>query len=104
MKHFKHLNVEAVVWLSGLVLLACMNPSDDSHLSLCPLKNLGMAWCPGCGLGHSISYFFHGNILMSLKCHVLGIPTVFILTARSFSLLRKSFGQLTTSTEKTGEE
>jgi hypothetical protein len=87
----KKINPEIIIWISGLIILAAINPNDQSHFSICPFHNLGFKYCPGCGLGHSISYLFHGSIRQSIECHILGIPAVVILTYRIISLLKKSF-------------
>ncbi|AMR34436.1 hypothetical protein A0256_05195 [Mucilaginibacter sp. PAMC 26640] len=70
-----------------MVCLAFTNPANHSHFSLCPLKQIGITWCPGCGLGHSIAYFFHGDISRSFQAHWLGIPAVFIILYRIYRLI-----------------
>jgi hypothetical protein len=86
----KKVDSEAWIWIAGLTVLAIINPDSNSHFTLCPFKNLGFNYCPGCGLGHSISYLFHGNIKASLQSHILGIPSVMILSVRTISLIIKS--------------
>jgi hypothetical protein len=81
---------ELSVWITALLLLAFMPPTD-THFSLCPLNALGADFCPGCGLGHSISWFFHGNIIESLKTHPLGIAAVIIILFRISKLIRRCF-------------
>jgi hypothetical protein len=49
---------------------------------------MGFKYCPGCGLGHSISYFLHGEVTRSLQTHPLGIIATVILVSRIFSLLK----------------
>ncbi|MEN8224828.1 MAG: DUF2752 domain-containing protein [Bacteroidota bacterium] len=56
--------------------------------SLCPFHNLGFHWCPGCGLGHSISWLFRGDIVQSFHAHPLGIPAVLVLSIRVFNIFR----------------
>jgi len=90
-KAIRKINLEAFVWLAGLSLLAMMNPDGTQHYSLCVFKNLGLNFCPGCGLGHSISYFLHGDLLRSWQAHPLGAIATIILLSRAFSLLRMSF-------------
>ncbi|WP_233276895.1 DUF2752 domain-containing protein [Mucilaginibacter paludis] len=65
-----------------MLTLCLSNPYQAAHFELCPLKLLGINWCPGCGLGHSISYLFHGNIPASLHAHWLGIPAIIIIFRR----------------------
>ena len=78
---------EAIAWSCGLILLAFMNPAARGEESLCLFHQLGIPFCPGCGLGHSISWFFHGNIAASLAAHPLGIVAVFILLHRIYSII-----------------
>lgn len=65
-----------------------MSPEKDVHFTFCILKLSGFNFCPGCGLGHSISYFFHGNIQASLSSHPLGIFAVIIILLRIFKLIQ----------------
>jgi hypothetical protein len=67
-------------------MLAFMNPGTDPHYSFCFFKFLGIHFCPGCGIGHSISYLFHGNISASLSAHPLGIFAVVIILSRIYKL------------------
>jgi hypothetical protein len=82
---------ELVFWLAALISLALTDPSKASHYTLCPLKLAGITWCPGCGTGHAISYFFHGDINASFHAHWLGIPAVFILMHRVYVLVVRNF-------------
>jgi hypothetical protein len=77
---------ELTFWVSALLLLALISPTDN-HYSLCPLNAVGISFCPGCGLGHSISWLFHGNIEKSLVSHPLGIFAVAVLIHRIITLL-----------------
>ncbi|HVW95597.1 MAG TPA: DUF2752 domain-containing protein [Mucilaginibacter sp.] len=77
---------ELAFWVAALTSLALTNPGNASHFSLCPLKMLGITWCPGCGLGHSISFLFHGDIKSSFHAHWLGIPALFVILYRIYTL------------------
>jgi hypothetical protein len=84
---------ELVFWIAALIALALTNPTPDSyrdqaHFTLCPLKLLGFNWCPGCGLGHAISFLFHGDIRRSFHAHWLGIPALIIIVYRIYVLIR----------------
>jgi hypothetical protein len=79
--------LEAVVWLIGLLSLAMMDPGVD-HISMCPLKSLGIEYCPGCGLGRSVSFLLRGQFAESFAAHPLGIFAVIILTYRIFHLTK----------------
>ncbi|TSD65067.1 DUF2752 domain-containing protein [Inquilinus sp. KBS0705] len=79
---------ELIFWIVALTCLAFTNPVGKSHFSLCPLKAMGISWCPGCGLGHAIAYLFHGDIKNSFHAHWLGIPATGIILYRIVTLLR----------------
>lgn len=79
-------NREAVIWITALLLLAVDDPGAH-HYTLCPFHNAGLNICPGCGLGRSITLFFHGEITTSLQTHPLGIAAVFMLTYRAVKLI-----------------
>lgn len=81
--------LELILWMVALTLLAAAKPVDhrqEYHFTFCPLANLGWSWCPGCGLGRSITQLFHGNIKESLHFHWLGIPAVLIIGFRIVTL------------------
>lgn len=84
----KRVPFEAICWLSGLVSLAWLNP-HATHLSLCPLKNAGLDFCPGCGLGTSISLLLHGELMASLETHPLGMFAVVVLSLRIRDLTKQ---------------
>ncbi|HVW15634.1 MAG TPA: DUF2752 domain-containing protein [Mucilaginibacter sp.] len=77
---------ELIFWLSALTALALTDPEGAVHFSLCPLKAMGVTWCPGCGLGHSISWLFRGDIRNSFHAHSLGIPATAIILYRIYHL------------------
>jgi hypothetical protein len=83
----KRIPLEAIVWFSGLIVLAFYEPTQN-HVSICPLYRLGFDFCPGCGLGRSISFLFHGEIIRSLTTHPLGIFAVIVLSFRIVHLLK----------------
>lgn len=83
-------NFEGFLWLLALLLLAFMSPGLDEP-SLCAFRWLGIESCPGCGLGHSISAAFHGQIAASFDFHPLGIFAIFILSIRSFTVFKDYF-------------
>jgi hypothetical protein len=89
-KHFFLKYFELAFWIAAIVSLAFTDPAGPVHFSLCPLKALGITWCSGCGLGHSISYLFHGDINNSLHAHWLGIPAIVIILYRIYTLMLQS--------------
>lgn len=86
MKRFRNLPIELVFWIAALTVLAISNPTEH-HFTLCPLANLGLEdWCPGCGLGRSISYLFRGEFATSFHQHWLGMPALGIILYRIYQL------------------
>jgi len=79
---------ELTFWIAALTALALSNPTEP-HYTLCPLKLAGFSWCPGCGLGHAISFLFHGDIMASFHAHWLGIPAVIIIFHRVYVLVKR---------------
>ncbi len=91
----KKIPLEAIIWTLALIALALYRPTE-THITLCPLANLGFDFCPGCGLGRSISFLFHGDIKLSYEAHPLGIFAVIVLSFRIVKLVtlyHKLYGQ-----------
>lgn len=78
---------EALVWILGLAYLIFVHSPGESHFTICPLSNLGFEFCPGCGLGNSISYIFRGDFIASVHSHPLGIFALIIITLRIFTII-----------------
>ncbi|MCZ4224077.1 DUF2752 domain-containing protein [Pedobacter rhodius] len=88
MQHLKSFPLELFFWVTALVLLANTN-THAHHFTLCPLANLGFAdWCPGCGLGRSISHILHGEFAESFSEHWLGFPALLIIVHRIVTLIK----------------
>ncbi len=81
---------ELIFWAGALVYLSCINPAAE-HMSLCIFHWLGISWCPGCGIGHSISYALHGNWSEAWQAHFMGIPAIAIISFRITQLLQQYF-------------
>jgi hypothetical protein len=84
---------EALVWLLGITYLIFFVHAD-SHFTICPFNNLGISFCPGCGLGRSITLLFQLRFWDSFNTHPLGLMALIILLYRSITLLviyRKKF-------------
>jgi len=79
---------EASVWLVGLLTVMILNPADQ-HISICPFKNAGFEFCPGCGLGQSIGLLARGKFTESFHAHPLGIFAVLVISARIIQLIKK---------------
>ena len=91
MIRIKSLPLELIIWIGALTFLYCCNPYVEQS-SFCIVKILGFNWCPGCGIGHSISLLMHGEFQASFKAHWLGgfafiviIHRIVILTNNYFS-------------------
>jgi TM2 domain-containing membrane protein YozV len=39
--------LELVFWIGSLIAILMLEPQFENHLSLCPLNQLGLDWCPG---------------------------------------------------------
>ncbi len=97
---FKRSHLEAFFWIVAILALALTNPAEEGHASLCLFRNTGLGFCPGCGLGHAISWLFRGQLAASFHSHPLGIPAVVILLIRSFNLLRNDLKIKNTQTRE----
>ena len=83
-------NLEALMWITALGYLLFINPYEMQHFSLCLFNNIGIDFCPGCGLGRSISMIYHGDIYGSFFMHPLGLFALGVIIYRIISLLKKS--------------
>jgi hypothetical protein len=79
---------EAGIWITGLFFLVFINNPADVHFTVCPIGNLGLDFCPGCGLGNSISYLFRGDVIGSFNSHPLGLFALIVLLIRIIHLLK----------------
>ena len=87
-KYFLFVGLEASVWIAGLIFLFFLHDPTGSHFTICPLKNLGFDFCPGCGLGNSISFLFRGDLISSFHSHPLGIFALIIITIRIITIIK----------------
>jgi len=81
---------EATVWILGLLFLIFIHIPGETHFTICPLANLGFDFCPGCGLGNSISYLFKGDLISSFHSHPLGIFALIIIVLRIISIINNN--------------
>jgi hypothetical protein len=96
---FKVVELEALLWTAGLVYLVTVNPYHVQKFTLCPFHNLGIGFCPGCGLGRSIAFLFHGDLVHSLIAHPLGIIAFILITLRIVKLSFRSYKNYLTTKE-----
>ncbi|MDL1893440.1 DUF2752 domain-containing protein [Sphingobacteriales bacterium CHB3] len=80
------LPLELMFWVAALVYLAAINPDGNGLPTFCVLKALGITFCPGCGLGSSISHALHGEYIISLRHHPLGLFALIVIIHRVFTL------------------
>ena len=78
-------HLEWVVLLTGLVLMAILNPYT-LETSWCLIDLIGFTYCPGTGLGHSIAYLFRGEIINSLEANLMGPVAVVVLSLRIINI------------------
>jgi len=88
---FRFINLEAAVWILSLIFLFFLPLGSEPHFTLCPLKNLGFSFCPGCGLGKSIHCLFIFDFESSFAAHPLGIFALIIISARIIALIKKNY-------------
>ncbi|WP_420806189.1 DUF2752 domain-containing protein [Flavihumibacter solisilvae] len=58
----------------------------SSGEGFCPIRWAGIHWCPGCGLGRSISAVMHFDLAASWQFHKLGFPALLIIWYRIYYL------------------
>lgn len=85
-------NLEWIVFSTGLILLGIMNP-ESAGTSFCLFDLVGIDFCPGEGLGHSIAYTFRGDLSSAMNAHFAGPLAVLILSSRIIYLLKRLYYQ-----------
>jgi hypothetical protein len=95
----KVVELEALLWTAGLVYLVTINPYQVQKFTFCPFHNLGIGFCPGCGLGRSIAFLLHGDLVHSLITHPLGIIAFILITLRIVKLTYRSYKNYLTTKE-----
>lgn len=83
--------LEAGAWLTGLAVMAVANPWSPAPVDLCLFNALGLAFCPGDGLGHAIGFLARGQWHLALQSHWASPLVVIGLLARSGSLFYNLF-------------
>ncbi|WP_138429700.1 DUF2752 domain-containing protein [Fodinibius saliphilus] len=73
---------EITAFSVGLILLALMDPEIANGPDLCLFEQVGITFCPGDGLGHSIAYTFNGDISNAMQSNILGPFAIIILVGR----------------------
>lgn len=89
MNALKRIPLELLLWIGAIVSLGFAEPighEEGNHFSFCLLANMDVHWCPGCGLGRSLTQLLHGNIRESLALHWFGVPALLIIAHRIWML------------------
>lgn len=89
-KYYFFLHFEWIVLLSGLLLMAFMDPFTQAA-SFCPIDRLGFDFCPGCGLGKSVALAARGYLSASLQSHPLGFLAIVVIIGRICSIYRRNY-------------
>ena len=87
--------LEGYIWIAALLILAITN-MESSHFTLCPFNNLGIDFCPGCGLGRSIHHLIRFDFTRSFNAHPLGGVALLVLLYRIFLLAKNIMQQFKT--------
>jgi hypothetical protein len=92
MKELRHrlrtIPVELITWVACILAILTINPYSDSF-SLCPLDNLGLTWCPGCGLGRAMNLLARGEFLASWEMHPLASLAYAVIFHRIWVLIKQ---------------
>jgi hypothetical protein len=85
---FQRFPVELIFWIGSLIVILTINPNVGNHFSICPLDNLGLTWCPGCGLGRSMNLLANGDIQASWSMHPLAMLAFVVIFHRIWTLIK----------------
>jgi hypothetical protein len=81
-------HIEWVVFLCGLVLMGTMDPTVQGT-SFCFFEFIGIEFCPGEGLGHSIAWLFRGEFNNAIEANLLGPIAVIVLSLRILQIWKE---------------
>jgi len=82
------LPLELIFWMASIVTILLIDPSKTEHFSICPLSQLGIEWCPGCGLGRAMNLLATGEFKASWSMHPLAILAYGVIFSRIGQLIR----------------
>lgn len=86
-----NLHFEWVALATGIILLAFMNPYVEQSASWCLFEWVGIPFCPGEGLGHSISFIFRGEIYKAMEANIIGVFALPVILGRIGVLITRNF-------------
>lgn len=90
---------EGVLWFTALIYLCFVNPYQTQSFTFCLFHNLGIDFCPGCGLGRSISFLYYADIINSFKTHPFGILALLLISYRTAILAIKTYNNFHKTSE-----
>lgn len=85
-RHFEWMALSA-----GVIVMALMNPYTTQGPGWCLFERIGIPFCPGDGLGHSIAFIFRGDLSSALEANILGPFALIVILMRITVLLKKIF-------------
>jgi hypothetical protein len=80
--------LELIFWIGAMIGILWIDPYGPRHFTLCPLDNLGLEWCPGCGLGRAMSLLSKGDIQASWSMHPLAMFAFAVIAYRIIELIK----------------
>lgn len=83
-------NLEWLTFFVGLILMGTMDPFTEGS-SFCLFDMIGIPFCPGEGLGHSIAWFFRGEFSQSFQANLFGPIAVIILSSRILLIWKEKY-------------
>lgn len=85
--------LEGYLWISALLFISFIS-INTTHFTLCPFNNLGIEFCPGCGLGRSMNQFIMLDFAGSFNTHPFGCIALIIIIGRIFLLIKNNLHQI----------
>ena len=79
--------------LSKEMQIIFQDPYSSKHFSLFWPSLFFDIQSPGYNLGHSMSFFFRGEFLLSIKTHYLGIPCISIIIYRIITIIKMKINE-----------
>ena len=90
LRKFFSIHFEWVAFSIGLILIVSMNPYVYQGSSICLFDIAGIGFCPGEGLGHSIAFFFRGDLNSAMEANALGPFAAFVIIFRIGYLIKNN--------------
>jgi hypothetical protein len=72
-----------------LIVPAFIDPEVHT-VSYCLFQNIGIEFCPGCGLGRSVAYIYRANLTASFQMHPAGLLMVMVLVSRIIQIFTRN--------------